>query len=158
MTDQDLNMLALGCDLSSLGLNINSTEPLHTSFHLPWSDARHNLDYILPSCYNVQPPPSAVHKIHAFSDETLFYIFYSMPRDALQEAAANELHQRSWKYHKELKLWFMKDPSVELTAKTPNMERGTFIFFDVSRWEKVKKEHVIAFEHVEDWSNTSNAR
>ena len=26
MTDQDLNMLALGCDLSSLGLNINSQE------------------------------------------------------------------------------------------------------------------------------------
>ena len=32
--------------------------------------------------------------------ETLFYIFYSMPRDAMQAAAAVELYNRKWRYHK----------------------------------------------------------
>lgn len=68
-----------------------SNRPLYPSFHSPWSDARHNLDYILPSCYNVQLSPPAIHKIQAFSEETLFYIFYSMPQDSLQETAASEL-------------------------------------------------------------------
>lgn len=30
--------------------------------------------------------------MHLFSDETLFYIFYAMPRDSLQLAAASELY------------------------------------------------------------------
>lgn len=46
----------------------------------------------LPACYkNVNPPP-AISKIFQFSDETLFYIFYTMPRDVMQEAAAQELY------------------------------------------------------------------
>lgn len=45
---------------------------------------------MLPSCYNVQPPPAQT-KIGNFSDETLFFIFYSQPRDAMQEMAAHEL-------------------------------------------------------------------
>lgn len=47
-------------------------------------------EFHLPSCYNVQPPPANT-KIGNFSDETLFFIFYSQPRDAMQEMAAHEL-------------------------------------------------------------------
>ena len=37
-------------------------------------------------------PPSAQSKMTKFSDETLFYIFYAMPQDVLQDAAAYELY------------------------------------------------------------------
>jgi len=48
-------------------------------------------EFHLPACYNVQPPPPGPTKAAAFSDETLFFMFYSSPRDALQEVAAQEL-------------------------------------------------------------------
>jgi CCR4-NOT transcription complex subunit 2 len=69
---------------------------LYATFTSPWADNNQAVgliepEYHLPSCYNVQPPPPAQSKIGSFSDETLFYIFYSMPRDILQEAAAQEL-------------------------------------------------------------------
>merc|ERR1712038_943358 len=38
MTDPDLNTLALGMDLTTLGLNLNSPECLYATFASPWSD------------------------------------------------------------------------------------------------------------------------
>lgn len=67
---------------------------LYPSFASPWADADSKSvepDFQLPSCYtvhNVQPLGS---KVAAFSDETLFYIFYTMPRDVMQEVVATEL-------------------------------------------------------------------
>ncbi|KAF0548937.1 CCR4-NOT core subunit CDC36 [Gigaspora margarita] len=87
MTDPDLSMLALGSDLTTLGLILNSSR-VCIGLIEP--------EYHLPSCYNVQPPPPAQPKIGSFSDETLFYIFYSMPRDILQEAAAQELLKKEY--------------------------------------------------------------
>lgn len=69
---------------------------LYSTFITPWADqsAAHTVepDYHLPGCYNVQPPPPGPNKAAAFSDETLFFMFYSSPRDALQEVAAQELY------------------------------------------------------------------
>ncbi|GAA5842755.1 hypothetical protein JCM11251_001482, partial [Rhodosporidiobolus azoricus] len=95
-SNPDLSMLALGNDLTNLGLDLGATENLYSSFITPWSDSKAaamlNIEpeYHLPSCYNVQPPPANT-KIGNFSDETLFFIFYSQPRDAMQEMAAHEL-------------------------------------------------------------------
>jgi CCR4-NOT transcriptional regulation complex NOT5 subunit len=38
--------------------------------------------------------------LEKFQLETLFYIFYAMPKDQLQGFAAQELYNRKWKYHK----------------------------------------------------------
>lgn len=38
MTDADRNALALGSDLTALGLNLNSSETLYSHFASPWSD------------------------------------------------------------------------------------------------------------------------
>lgn len=69
---------------------------LYSAFITPWADssAAHTVepDFHLPACYNVQPPPPGPAKAQAFSDETLFFMFYSSPRDALQEIAAQELY------------------------------------------------------------------
>lgn len=48
--------------------------------------------YYLPACYrNVQATPPAHQRMRTFSDEILFYVFYCMPKDIAQEAAAQEL-------------------------------------------------------------------
>lgn len=43
-----------------------------------------------------------------FHLETLFFIFYSMPKDVLQAYAAQELYSREWRYHTELKTWLKR--------------------------------------------------
>lgn len=67
---------------------------LYNTFASPWADgpARRDPDYYIPTCYYVQQPlQSPLLKMSLFSEETLFYIFHSMPRDVLQAAAAAEL-------------------------------------------------------------------
>ncbi|RIA83299.1 hypothetical protein C1645_699585 [Glomus cerebriforme] len=155
MTDPDLSMLALGSDLTTLGLNLNSPDALYATFTSPWADNNQvagliEPEYHLPSCYNVQPPPPAQSKIGSFSDETLFYIFYSMPRDILQEAAAQELYNRNWRYHKDYRFWLTKEFGTEPIAKTQSFERGNYIYFDPDSWEKVKKELVLVYDALEE--------
>lgn len=154
--DPDLSMLSMGVDLQTFGLNLNSSDPLHPSFITPWSEnnmlasSRVEPEFTLPSCYNVQPPPPAQSKIASFSDETLFFIFYSTPRDVLQEVAAQELYARNWRYHKELHVWLTKEQNTEPTQKTPTYERGTYVFFDPSVWEKVSKNFHLMYEMLEE--------
>ena len=79
MTDLDLNTLALGQDLTTLGLNLNSQEPnLYATFGSPWADPplTREPDYILPACYYTQPPAFKREHLSKFSLRTLFYIFY----------------------------------------------------------------------------------
>tara|TARA_B100000780_G_C20989627_1_gene395727 strand:- start:319 stop:543 length:225 start_codon:yes stop_codon:yes gene_type:complete len=70
------------------------------------------------------PPPalkaSHLKKFHARS---LFFMFYSMPRDILQAYAAKELHTRGWRFHKELRLWFSRDTPT-------NGQSPQFVYFD----------------------------
>ncbi|TKY90753.1 hypothetical protein EX895_000751 [Sporisorium graminicola] len=155
-SDPDLSMLSMGVDLQTFGLNLNQSDPLHPSFITPWSEnnmlasSRVEPEFTLPSCYNVQPPPPAQSKIASFSDETLFFIFYSTPRDVLQEVAAQELYARNWRYHKELHVWLTKEQNTEPLQKTPTYERGTYVFFDPSVWEKVSKNFHLMYEMLEE--------
>ncbi|GAA5982838.1 hypothetical protein JCM11641_004644 [Rhodosporidiobolus odoratus] len=153
-SDPDLSLLALGNDLTNLGLDLGATDNLCSSFITPWSDSKAaailNIEpeFHLPSCYNVQPPPANT-KIGNFSDETLFFIFYSQPRDAMQEMAAHELYKHNWRYHKELRLWLTKEAGTEPIQKTATFERGSYIFFDPVLWERVRKEFILHFESLE---------
>ncbi|XP_031736371.1 probable NOT transcription complex subunit VIP2 isoform X6 [Cucumis sativus] len=94
LSDPDLASLALGIDLTTLGLNLNSADNLHKTFGSPWSDepAKGDPDFNVPQCYLIKPPPS-LHRgyFSKFTLETLFYIFFSMPKDEAQLYAANEL-------------------------------------------------------------------
>jgi CCR4-NOT transcription complex subunit 2 len=51
-------------------------------------------DFTLPPCYTVHNTHKLEEKVPSFSDETLFYMFYTMPRDVMQEVAAVELYVR----------------------------------------------------------------
>ncbi|KAL3670012.1 hypothetical protein V7S43_005384 [Phytophthora oleae] len=102
--------LAMGCDLTSLGLNLNSTEPLYPTFASPWSEEQLTKEpqFSLPMCYYNQPPVLKTTHLSKFHLETLFFIFYSMPKDVLQAYAAQELYSREWRYHAELKTWLKR--------------------------------------------------
>ncbi|GAA5851715.1 hypothetical protein JCM5353_002065 [Sporobolomyces roseus] len=150
----DQGMLALGNDLTNLGLDLGAPDNLYSNFITPWSDSKTaqvlNIEpeFTLPTCYNVQPPPANT-KIGNFSDETLFFIFYSQPRDAMQEMAAHELYKHNWRYHKDLKLWLTKEAGTEPVQKTATFERGSYIFFDPVLWERVRRDFILQFDQLE---------
>ncbi|RKP40335.1 hypothetical protein BJ085DRAFT_18239, partial [Dimargaris cristalligena] len=166
-SNPDKSALAFGYDVSKFGLNLSSPGLLYATFTTPWIDqSQANLSHIkpeftLPACYQVRPRRPAVERMDHFLDETLFYIFYTMPRDELQETAALELYKRNWRYHKDLKLWLTKDPEANggnggtmpigsNSAKGGGGEHGVYIFFDPSTWQKVYKEFVLMYDVLED--------
>ncbi|KAJ2822654.1 transcriptional regulator, partial [Coemansia erecta] len=143
-----------GFDVSKFGLSLPSSGALYPTFGSPWADQTQTQgliepDFKLPACYNASRPPPAITKIPSLMDETLFYIFYTMPRSELQLAAAEELYRRQWRYHKELRLWLTKDPETQTIARTPRGEQGVFIFFDPGAWQKVKKEFMVMYEMLD---------
>jgi CCR4-NOT transcription complex subunit 2 len=153
MSDPDLTSLALGIDLTTLGLNLNSSENLHKMFCSPWSEepAKGDPEFNVPQCYFAkQPLILSLCYFSKFQLDTLFYIFYSMPKDEAQLYAANELYTRGWFYHREHRLWFMRAQNVEPLVKTNVYERGTYISFDPNTWETIRKDNfVLHYEMVE---------
>ncbi|CCG83480.1 CCR4-Not complex subunit not2 [Taphrina deformans PYCC 5710] len=159
-SNTDASMLALGSDLTNLGLKLAADDDrlLSSLWSSPWSDCP-NLTTLpephwrVPSCYTsdmqgVLPPADL--KIGNFAEETLFYIFYTQPRDKMQELAAQELTHRNWRYHKSLGLWLTKEPGIEPQLRTNSMERGTYVFWDSGRWERIKKVFELYYEDLED--------
>lgn len=74
------------------------TSSIYSTFISPWAETQTppglavEPGYYLPPCYRtVQASPPAHQRMRTFSDEILFYVFYSMPKDIAQEAAAQEL-------------------------------------------------------------------
>ncbi|KAJ6691389.1 NOT TRANSCRIPTION COMPLEX SUBUNIT VIP2 ISOFORM X1-RELATED [Salix koriyanagi] len=153
MNDPDLTSLALGIDLTTLGLNLNSTENLHKTFGSPWSEepAKGDPEFNVPKCYYAKlPPPLDHHYFSKFSTETLLYAFYSMPKDEAQLHAANILYERGWLYHKEQRRWFERVPNTEPLVKTSTYERGSYHCFEPNTFEiKLKENFVLHYEMVE---------
>lgn len=131
--------LAYGVELTHLFPTISIPEPVHSTFAGPWATApiKREPEFQIPPAYLVSPPPKIADKIDLFSDDTLFYIFYTMPKDAMQLQAARTLAKREWMYHKELKMWLKR---AEILSKTNSSETGAFVFMDTTRWEEVRKE------------------
>lgn len=134
--DRDLNVLALGTDLTTLSLNLNTAEPLHASFAHPWTDtpATKEPALTLPSTYRVPQPALKTGHFSKFAVGTLLYIFYSMPRDVLQAYAAQELYNREWRFHRDTKLWFKRE-AVAADGKGGGGE-SAYVYWDVSLWER----------------------
>lgn len=98
-TEQSIVSLALGTDLTSLKLDLNSTDTLFSTFPGPWSDTPlrpHEIDFPVPSEYlihhQVRDKLAPIRdKLSRYGDDTLFFLFYMFPNDLLQIGAANEL-------------------------------------------------------------------
>jgi CCR4-NOT transcription complex subunit 2 len=160
----DVASLAVGQDLMTLGLDLNQPEyapisapfsrhqltdsgasrPLHTSFASPFVSSMSAVpleqDFSLPSCYNVANIQPLQSRIPGFSDETLFYIFYSMPRDIIQELVAEELMGRKWRYHKLERCWLTRDETYPgpVDVERGMSERGVYLLWDPASWKKIR--------------------
>ncbi|KVI11975.1 NOT2/NOT3/NOT5-like protein [Cynara cardunculus var. scolymus] len=148
MSNPDLTSLALGIDLTTLGLNLNSAENLHKTFGSPWLDepTKGAPEFNVPQCYYAkQAPVLNQGYLSKFQLNTLFYIFYSMPKDEAQLYAANELYNRGWFYHREHHLWFMRAANMEPLVKTNSYERGSYICFDPNTWETIRKDNFVVY-------------
>ncbi|KAI9651930.1 MAG: hypothetical protein M1829_002107 [Trizodia sp. TS-e1964] len=148
----DQGALATGQDLTALGLDLNSSDPLYPTFASPFgvSDSRIiQPDFALPTSYTVLNVPPVHSKVQNFADETLFYIFYTMTRDIMQEVAAAELTSRNWRYHKELKQWLTKDPNYDPVRLTTHEERGFYIFFNPASWQRERREFQLQYESLD---------
>ena len=131
MTDPDLTTLALGTDLTTLGLHLNSPENVYKTFQSPWVDnpLRPEPDFKVPACYLHNPPRLQPGYFSKFQQDTLFFIFYSMPSDEAQLFAADELASRGWWFHREGKVWLTRIPNTEPLLKTDRYERGSYYVF-----------------------------
>lgn len=118
--------------------------PLHHSFASPFvasmSAVPLEQDFAIPSCYNVANVQPLQSRIPSFSDETLFYIFYSMPRDVLQELVAEELMGRKWRYHKVERCWLTRDENYPgpVDVERGVSERGVYLWWDPASWKKIR--------------------
>ncbi|KAG6852462.1 hypothetical protein C0991_011764 [Blastosporella zonata] len=154
-TDLDQGMSGIGTDLGTMGLDMGYAGELYSTFITPWADqsAARTVepDFHLPACYaSVQAPPPGPSKASAFSDETLFFMFYSSPRDALQEVAAQELWNRNWRYHKDLRLWITKESGTSPSQKVPGGEQGQYTFWDPENWCKERKDMTVLYADLEE--------
>ena len=82
--------------------------------------------------------PKLQRKIGSLTDETLFYIFYFMPGDVMQHAAAYILYERDWRYHKEHKFW-MQRAGENQASQNQTYEQGSYYIFDVASWKRVSE-------------------
>ncbi|KAL2872350.1 NOT2/NOT3/NOT5 family protein [Aspergillus lucknowensis] len=159
----DVASLAVGQDLMTLGLDLNQPEPLHSSFVSPFVASVPGIpleqDFALPSCYSVANVQPLRPRIPSFSDETLFYIFYSMPRDAMQEAAAEELMGRKWRYHKIERCWLTRDEAYPgpVDVERGVSERGVYLLWDPASWKKVRREFILRYEDLDNRMDPNRA-
>lgn len=150
----DQNTVALGTDLNFLGLDLSSRTDgvkLSKTFASPWIEtSRSEVEpqFKTPEEFHISDVSKLEEKLTLFTDETLFYIFYTRPRDVLQELSARESMNRNWRFHKGLSLWLTKDQSVEPIQQDAQSERGVYIFFDPHNWERVKKEFILQYASI----------
>ncbi|XP_053991984.1 uncharacterized protein LOC128883530 isoform X2 [Hylaeus volcanicus] len=137
LNNVDLNMLAVGTDLTSLGLNLNVTENLSTSFTSPILDgqpSKEDFEFTVSGKYYVNCPPLKMTRLQAFLPETLFYIFYTMVGSVLQGYVAAELYNRKWVYHNNFRKWFT---TVVLQKQNDaNEKENNWIYFEPMHWKK----------------------
>jgi CCR4-NOT transcription complex subunit 2 len=152
------DILVKGNDLKFLGFDFNSDEKFYSTFGSPFSNSpmiNTKTNFKLPECYKVQQKPfSALSKISRFSEEILFYMFYNMPQTYFQEAAAQELFNRKWRYHKKYSLWFSKEPGNDVVIKGDGYEKGVYIIYDPISLKQVKTECTLYYALLEDRSNS----
>ncbi|OCT50839.1 NOT2 family protein [Cladophialophora carrionii] len=159
-----MRSLMRGVDLSTLGINMGSQEPLLQSYPGPWAEPNAaplrplDSEYTIPDCYTVKKIAPLSTRITGFVDETLFFIFYTMPRDYIQMLVAQELVARKWRYHMREKQWLTRDdasPSPVLLDDKVS-EQGYYIWWDTKLWKKVRRIYTLRYEDLEEQPSMGN--
>lgn len=133
---------------------------MHQNFTSPWTENAPpppnpptDPPFTLPECYKMVNITSPAVKIPLFSDATLFYIFYNIPQDNLQELAAQHLLIRNWKYYIPFKLWFLPDAETDPIPRGNGFELTDCLIFDIKIWKTRTETFTVLPEYVLDRSN-----
>ena len=164
--EANFSFITRGFDITQLGLSVSQQEWLHpTLATLPLD--KHNYfilpEFKIPDSYKKPRPRSlSMKSFHQFKEETLFYIFYSMPRDVLHLAAARALYERGWRYHKREQHWFhpvkMNDGTLmEKVTTAPDGQKiytGVYNVFYPNEWkqERTADNYTVSSNDVEEQS------
>ncbi|KAL3080252.1 hypothetical protein niasHT_039115 [Heterodera trifolii] len=149
--------LALGHDLTNLGLNLNSSKRnLFQTFGGPWAnfpcrildlDAKVPDEYLTNSTISNKLPNIKMNKMQ---EDVLFYLFYNCPGEVYQMAAAFELYSRDWRFHKVERLWLVRAPlSAPPREIGGTFERCSYLVFDPVQWRRVPREMVVSCHDLE---------
>lgn len=150
--------LVTGSDLTSFGLDLGSSELVSNQVYSLWDNEppRPVLPhYKLPECYTVTNVAQLETKMANLNDEALIFMFYSSPGDLQQVMAAQELHNRNWRYHKKLQLWLTKDEMMVPQTIGNGTERGYYIFFDIKNWQRERREFTLVYDDLESLPNAN---
>lgn len=151
-------------DLNSLGIAVSSADQLHLTFGSPWQEnhsvpgSRLQPEFRIPECYYVTAPVIKYALFQKLHLETLFYIFYSMPRDVLQVAASRELTTREWRFHKTLGQWITRVPGTESKPVAGFAkgvaERGSYNVWSIEKWAIDRLDNfTLNLQELEDINN-----
>jgi len=155
--DPGIVALALGHDLTTLGLNLNATEKnLWATFGGPWADVAcrtQDIDTKVPEEYltnaSIRDKLPNI-KLNKLSEDVLFYLFYNCPGEVYQVAAAAELYNRDWRFHKGEFVWLTRSQYGGVKEHTGSYEKGTYNVFDPSQWRKIPKELTLEYKQLEE--------
>ena len=146
-TDPGMVHLALGSDLTTLGLDLNSPTHLYPKLVSPWASAPcqpQDLDFHV----HIRDKMPAIN-VARYGEDLLFYLYYVQGGD-LQLQAAAELFNRGWRFHKEEQVWITRIPGMDPTITANTYETGTYCFFDCLNWKKrASKEFHLDYEKLE---------
>ena len=97
---------------------------MYAQFSSPWSNEPSTKapPYFTPSCYMIPPPALKAGHLKKFNIQSLFYVFYAMPRDILAIYVSKELYRRKWMYNKKAMSWFIQEDGKMLQ------------YFDTKSW------------------------
>ncbi|XP_019854269.1 PREDICTED: CCR4-NOT transcription complex subunit 2-like [Amphimedon queenslandica] len=153
-TDPNLVALALGSDLTTLGLHLNSPESLYSTFSSPFADSPsrpQDIDYPVPQEYLIHSyirDKLAPIRLSKYNEDLLFYLYYTSGGDLLQLLAAHELYTRDWRYHKEEKIWITRAPNMRPTKVETTYEEGTYCYFDLGTWRKAHRDMKVEYDRL----------
>ncbi|CAF0874005.1 unnamed protein product [Adineta steineri] len=145
----------LNCDLTTLGLSMESQNDLYPSFLSPFSDNQarpYEIDYQVPFEYQMgmqirDKLPSLNYG--TLNEDTLFFLFYLFGNDHVQLLAAAELYRRDWRYHKEERQWLTRIKNIMPDQKYDSYEIGVYCVFDVQLWRKTHKTMRIDYDKLD---------
>lgn len=147
----DQYSLAMGYDLTTLGLNMNSSSIIYDQFAAPWTmeESKVTPELYFPNIYLDLKMKEDDKYFEKFNEETLFYIFYCMVRDKMQIKAAEELSKRNWFYHKIDKTWYsvLKGRETIHSNKGESWKQGKFRVFNFNSFKIEEIETELNFEH-----------
>ena len=154
----EFRMLSRQQDQQAFELNSASGQSLLRSYAGPFAPPNAfaprplDSDFTIPDCYIVQNVAPIQQRISGFTEDTLFYIFYTSPKDIIQEEVATELMSRKWRFHMREKMWLTRDD----TTQSPQIlvkdvcEQGYYIWWDFRNWKRIRKVYELRYEDLDD--------